>query len=164
MAVLIVWLAPLFFCLLCPPSTAVNFRAGAHRQTDSNRDGSPRFLSRAAWGTGEASCFPCSGLHGPPGTCSGSSSQPLTSTQPCQLRQGQGASCDLVTQTPFPWATAGRFRLTSPNGISQGALLVSTTRAPNPTLAPEGFLALCQVSLRRGEGRGETLTCWGRWP
>lgn len=105
-----------FDCLACttfllPPPSSIHcceFQSwGEMPDADSNGDGSPLFLSRAAGWAAEASCYPCSRLCWSQGTCSGSNSQQLTSLQPCQLWQGPGASDGVVTQTPLPWARQG---------------------------------------------------------
>lgn len=66
-----------FDCLACatlllprpPPSSThcCEFQSWRESQPDSNGDGSPLFLSRAARRAGEASCFPCSGPADPQG-------------------------------------------------------------------------------------------------
>lgn len=78
------------------------------------------------------------------GTCSGCSSHQLTSSWPCQLWQGPGASTALVIQKPFPWGMSRDIQTLVPGWHLAGRTLWNIVYALKPGFVPVG--SQCWVS------------------
>lgn len=138
-AVLIVWLAPPSFSpsLLPPPATAVNFRAGERASLTVMEMEALYFSAEQPEGQARQAAFPALA---PPIPRDLLWEQQPAADLPSALSAVTGPRCHwgLGGTDIILLGQAGTFRLLFLNGIWQGALLVSSTHVPRPTIAPEG--------------------------